>query len=311
VPFAAATVTEKVKKALRIGRAGWLARRFAPDVFVCVGLGKTANFIARALPFSTFTIAQDFIHGRFANDPLLESAANAFDAIGVQTPTMVTALRNAGFRTRPVNWVPCIPKAPVIGYIKLAATAAEGVRLAYFGRVVRHKGLDLLFEALAQTGLQLSVTLDIWGGGEDACRLTDRCKELGIAQVVSFRGEYPDGLEGALLMCSYDAIVVPSTGCEGLPLILIEAMAYGIPFLATDVGSMGECCEDNPDSVLVKPEADALREGLVKLVRMVLSGEFDPERLRRYYERRFSRVTMQLRWLECLNAPEAFFRVED
>jgi glycosyltransferase involved in cell wall biosynthesis len=309
VPLSAHSASARMTKAFSVGRAAWLARRFQPDVFVSVGLARTANVVAHILPRSTFKIAQDFIFGRPTNDPLLRSSSRVFNAIGVQTPSMVTSLLDAGFRARPVNWVPCIPQAPIAGCLKLARRAVDSVRLAYFGRIARNKGLHLILEALANAEFAIPVTLDIWGSGEDILELRWRCNELGLLDQVSFCGDYPSAREGAILMCSYDSIVLPSTGCEGLPLILIEAMAYGLPFLATDVGAISECCDGNPDSILVKPEVEALRDGLIQLVKMVRSEELRPERLRRFYDLRFSRSVMQQRWLECLNAPEAFFNV--
>ena len=309
VPLSANSIAEKLSKAFCVIRVAWFARKFAPDVFVSVGLAQTANIVARVLPQSTFKIAQDFIFGRSAADPLLRSAEKVFDAIGVQTHTMATALLNSGFRARPVNWLPCIPEAPIEGCFKQARQKVESVQLAYFGRIVRHKGLHLVLEALANAEFSIPVTLDIWGIGEEIVRLRSQCDELRLSDQVAFCGAYPSGREGALLMCSYDAIIVPSTGCEGLPLILIEAMAYGLPYLATDVGAISECCEGNPDSVLVQPDVEALREGLIQLVDLVRGEGLSPERLRRFYDHRFSRSAMQQRWLECLNAPEAFFNV--
>ena len=56
-------------------------RRFKPELFVAVGLAKSAELIARCLPRKTFRIAQDFIFGRSPNDPLLKRLPSAFDAL--------------------------------------------------------------------------------------------------------------------------------------------------------------------------------------------------------------------------------------
>jgi glycosyltransferase involved in cell wall biosynthesis len=301
------TWRSRLAKAFHVGRAAWLARSFAPDVFVSVGLARTANVIARALGSSCYTIAQDFIFGRSVDDPLLKSAASVFRAIGVQAPSMVAALRESGFKSRPVNWIPCLPESPIEGLEKHQRTPDGTVRLAYFGRLAANKGLDLILEALCATDLALTVKLDIWGTGAEGQRLSERCGELGLAPTVKFLGGYPKGERGARLMCEYDAMVLPSTGSEGLPLILLEAMAYGLPFMATDVGAVRDCCEGNEDSILVEPRAASLRQGLRETVRRVLAQEFKPERLRQYHKRRFTYSLMVERWRQCLYAPEAFF----
>jgi hypothetical protein len=84
-------------------------------------------------------------------------------------------------------------------------------------------------------------------------------------------------------------------------------MAYGVPYLAADVGAIRDCCENNPDSILVRPDTTALREGLMQLVQKLIDNQFSPERLKAYYERQFSRGVMQQRWRECLQSPKVFF----
>jgi glycosyltransferase involved in cell wall biosynthesis len=307
VPHSSAGPPGKLAKAASLGRAALSARQFSPDVFVSIGLARTANFIARALRPSCFKLVQDFIFDRPVDDPLLKSAASVFDGLAVQTSSMVASFRNAGFRGCPINWLPCFPDAPVEGCARQPRSWDGSARLAYFGRLERHKGIDLLLEAMAGLDKAESFTFDVWGSGSEERRLAGRREALGLARAVSFKGPYPAGPEGARLMCEYDALVLPSTGCEGLPLILLEAMAYGIPFLATDVGAVRDCCEDNPDATLVDPNVDALGQGLRKALGMMAAQEFRPERLREYYRRRFSYEVMADRWRQFLRAPEAFF----
>ncbi|HUP04107.1 MAG TPA: glycosyltransferase [Bryobacteraceae bacterium] len=220
---------------------------------------------------------------------------------------MAAAFRKGGFDACPINWLPCFPDAPAEGCAKQARPWDGQVRLAYFGRLEQHKGLDALLEALASAGDAAGFSLDIWGSGREERNLNALRVQLGIAQSVQLRGAYPGGVEGARMMCTYDAIALPSTGCEGLPLILLEAMAYGIPFLATDVGAIRDCCQDNPDAILAQPRLDAIAGGLRELARRFESGELCPDRLRDYYRRRFSYEVMAERWRECLRAPQAFF----
>jgi glycosyltransferase involved in cell wall biosynthesis len=307
LPNSATTARGQLAKAVGAGKAACLARRFSPDVFVSEGLARSANLVARALRPSCFKIAHDFIFGRTVDDPLLNAAANVFDAIGVQAPSMVTALRNVGFTRRPINWIPCFPEPPADGCRKQRAPWTGNVRLAYFGRLAANKGLDLIIGVLSGAGFSVPVSLDVWGTGSEAQHLSTQCDELGLSQSVKFLGRYPSGPDGGRLMCGYDAIVVPSTGCEGLPLILLEAMAYGVPFLATDVGAIRDCCECNTDAVLVEPTSEAIRVGVREIVKRIAGLEFEPERLREYYRRRFSYSVMAERWQQCLQAPEDFF----
>ena len=108
-------------------------------------------------------------------------------------------------------------------------------------------------------------------------------------------------------MCSYHALILPSTGSEGLPLILLEAMAYGIPFITTDVGAIRDCCEGNVDCLLVRPDPKDLTGALVEMVKRIQSAFLRPDRLRSWYEAHFSPNVMSSRWRQFLVNPSQFF----
>jgi glycosyltransferase involved in cell wall biosynthesis len=158
-------------------------------------------------------------------------------------------------------------------------------------------------------GVEVAVPIEvhIWGDGPDRDRLESCVRSLRLAGAVNFMGCYPKQAAGAALMCSYDALVLPSTGSEGLPLVLLEAMAYGIPVLATDIGAVRDCCKDNPDFLLTSPTLDGLNSGISELVRRLMNNDFDKERLRAHYTRHFSHDAMAERWRNCLRSPTQFF----
>lgn len=308
LPYSGASFTDRVHKAFTTAHAALLARRFDPDVFVCIGLAYTANAIAKCLKPSCFKIAHDFIYGRSLDDKLLASTVRSFDAIAQQSPSMLTFMLDAGFKSLPVSWLPCFPEPPSDGYLKPRKQQSESyVKLAYFGRLAANKGLGLIISALAQIGDDYPFRLDIWGSGPESDLLAAQCLRLRLDTLIQFKGRYPKGSEGAALMCEYDGLVVPSTRMEGLPLILLEAMAYGVPFLATDVGAIRDCCQENADAILVKPNVDALRIGLEEMIQKITAQEFCPERLRAYYLQHFAYDVMVARWRSCLSSPREFF----
>ncbi|MEQ1747872.1 MAG: glycosyltransferase [Prosthecobacter sp.] len=298
----------KFRKCLKLIGAGRQARRFAPDVFIAVGLAKSASFIASRLSNKTFSVAQDFIHGRLIDDPLLVGTLTSFDALAVQSPAMVPALQNQTTEILPLNWLPCFPQSPIAGALYDPPPADSGVKLAYFGRLAANKGLPMLIEAFVAVLLANDTILHIWGEGEIGEELCHLIGAHDMQNRVRLMGRYPSGEEGAQLMCSYHALILPSTGSEGLPLILLEAMAYGIPFIATDVGAIRDCCEGNMDCILVQPEPKALASALVEMVRRIQSAHIKPDRLRSWYEAHFSTTMMSSRWRRFLDNPSMFFR---
>ena len=286
-------------------RAAERARQFAPDVFVAVGLAKSATLIARYLPKKTFRVAQDFIFGRRPDDPLLKPLRYVFHALAVQSPSMLGALRAQAFDALPLSWLPCFPDPPQLGFAREERNGRNGVRLGYFGRLAPNKGIDLLLQALASAKLASPVTLDIWGGGSESETLKKLATTLPCQDVVQFKGRYPEGAECARLMCTYDGLVLPSTGLEGLPLILLEAMAYGVPFLTTRVGAIPDCAND--DTVLTDPTVDSIRSGLEQFVARASANQFSTSRLQRHYANHFSHEVMASRWREMMSDPKRFF----
>ncbi|MBY0424736.1 MAG: glycosyltransferase, partial [Cytophagales bacterium] len=122
-----------------------------------------------------------------------------------------------------------------------------------------------------------------------------------------FKGEYPTGTEWANLMVSYDCLVLCSTDTEGLPLTLLESMAYGLPFVTTDVGAIRDCCINNPDVVLVLPNFQSIKLGLEDMKEKLDSKVINHKRLKQYYVDNFSQEIMESRWRTFINNPRHFF----
>jgi glycosyltransferase involved in cell wall biosynthesis len=300
-----------VRKALGVLNVVLKAWKFQPDIYVCVGLNNSSNLIARFLGERCFKVGQDFIAKRTIEDPVWESSRNVMDGLVVQAPSMLRYWKDLGTDTTNVNWLPCFPEVPVAGILKQEReVSTNGVKLGYFGRLAGNKGLDLLLSALADPNTPKNVNLDLWGDGQEEAALRQLVIKLGLQRVVRFLGPYPSDLEGAALIASYDAVVLCSTGMEGLPLILLESMAYGVPFLATNVGAIEDCCRDNPDAVLVSPTAESIYKGIIRLVQMIENGHFDAHRHQTFYDNTFSHRVMGIRWRKFFNNPNYFFHAQ-
>jgi len=295
------------QKVRQLSRSAIRSRGHKPGIFISVGLAKASSMIARFLPRRTFRVCQDFISDRALADPLLACSNRAFDAIAVQSPSMIGLLQEKGYSALPLSWLPCFPESPVEGFHRVAG-GCESIRIAYFGRLAPNKGLDFFLRAFASLQFATPVVFEIWGRGNESDKLKQLAKDLNLGEVVRFCGQYPTGVEYAKLMCSYDGLVLPSIGVEGLPLILIEAMAYGVPFLTTRVGAIPDCCDDNSDAILVEPNLEALRAGLQEFVGRLIANTFSTERLTHYYQTHFSFDVMAQRWRSMLADPSTFFR---
>ncbi len=93
--------------------------------------------------------------------------------------------------------------------------------------------------------------------------LEAQARHLGVAHQLRFLGQREDVRE---LLAVCDVFVLPSLS-EGMPLSLLEAMAAGVPPVATRVGGMAEVIEDGKTGLLVPPaDSNALAESIVILL---------------------------------------------
>ncbi len=117
----------------------------------------------------------------------------------------------------------------------------------FVGRLVRQKAVDVLLEAFAR---QASGILLLAGQGEDREKLKARAASLGITSRALFLGVRYDI---PALMKAADCFVLASRW-EGFGIVLAEAMACGIPIVATTVDGIKEVVDDGTSGILVPPE---------------------------------------------------------
>lgn len=134
--------------------------------------------------------------------------------------------------------------------------AAEGLSLPpeYFlfvGRVAANKGLPDLLEAIAALPPAVRLPLVIMGAdwGERA-GLAERARRLGIDASVRWLGHVPDRPAYCAVLRGARALVLPSEW-EAYGFVLIEAMAAGVPVVATSVGAVPEVLDEGRRGRLV------------------------------------------------------------
>ena len=131
------------------------------------------------------------------------------------------------------------------------------LRLCLVGGIDPRKGQDIAVAALAQLRERgVEATLELVGREVDrefATAVRDAAQRLGVAQSVGFVGEVGDAgphLDRA------DIAIAPSRG-EWTPLVLMEALARGLPVVAARVGGVQEIVSDGESGLLVAPEDPA------------------------------------------------------
>jgi glycosyltransferase involved in cell wall biosynthesis len=140
----------------------------------------------------------------------------------------------------------------------------EGVlRLLFFGRILKYKGVDVLTEAYRlMKDENLPIRLTIAGEGTIDGRLIERIKELGIRLLNYWISD--DAL--CRLLSDTDIIVLPyKKASQSGPASI--AVALGIPAIATKVGGLTEQIHDNVNGFLVEPNSP---EGILIAVKRIL-----------------------------------------
>jgi glycosyltransferase involved in cell wall biosynthesis len=138
------------------------------------------------------------------------------------------------------------------------------LRIGVVARLSPEKGHAHLFRAFRRF-LQRGFEAEMLVVGEGSLResLQQLAARLGIADRVQFSGLVPNVPE---FLRSVAISVLPSLAAEGLPLTILEAMATGLPVVATDVAGAGEVIEDGVSGLLVPPgDEQALADALARL----------------------------------------------
>jgi glycosyltransferase involved in cell wall biosynthesis len=159
----------------------------------------------------------------------------------------------------------------------IAAAAGPGarqpgtpLRLLYVGRVAPDKGLDTLLAGFAAAARQLgpeTLRLDLvgWAAHGERARLETELERLGLSHRVHFHGPQPYGDALFEWYRAADVFVLTSPS-EGTPRALVEAIAFGLPVIATAVGGIPDVVSDGEHGCLVTPDAPAdLAEAIVAL----------------------------------------------
>ena len=162
------------------------------------------------------------------------------------------------------------------------------------GRLIHEKGYDLLLHAMALLGDRYPRwSLSIAGDGPLKHQLQQQAARLGLGNHVTFLGKvaHPHAV-----LCQTDVFVLPSRS-EGFPNALCEAMACGLPVVATDCRlAPREIIRHGVDGLLVEPEnPQALADGIQRLMSNEPLRARLAERAPEVLER-FSLEKVMLRW---------------
>jgi len=162
----------------------------------------------------------------------------------------------------PAERVVVIPNGVDVDRVRCERAPTQGFAFGALGSLVPAKAHDTLLRAFARAELPASTRLRIAGEGPLREPLTALAEELGIAPRVDLLGQVEDVAE---FFAGVDAFVHPSRE-EGLPLALLEAMAAGLPVIATRLPALSAALDDGAAGLLVpRDDPDALARALERV----------------------------------------------
>ncbi len=255
-----------------------LIRRVQPSVVHTHGYRSDlmAGMAAGSLRIPRVATAHGFTGGDSKNrayEWLQGQALRRFEAVVAVSRTMVEWLRRHGVKADRIHllrnaWRP----GPLLS--RAAAREALGISsqalaVGWVGRLSHEKGPDIFLEAMALLP-ELQVEASVLGEGALRPSLEAAAERRRSPSRIRWLGAVPNA---AAHLPAFDALVL-SSRTEGTPMVLLEAMAAGVPIVATAVGGVPDVLSTEL-AWLVPPESP---EGLAAAIRECLTDRALAER---------------------------------
>ncbi len=256
-------------KALALGR--WCRREGVDHIH-----GEFAGHPATAAMIAAETAGIPFSFSAHANDIIVSQAllvdkaqrASFVRSISRYNIAFLDALRD--FPTDKLRLVRCGVPRTLIRKDGPPAPMSGPLRILYVGSLIKKKGVSHLIDALAALPPDLDWTARILGGGDLAETLIAQSRALGLEDRIRFDGPQPAEVVAQAFEHAHVAVVPSIVGSqgriEGIPVVVMEALAHGIPVIASALSGIPELIEDGVTGFLTQPEDHAaISEALQKI----------------------------------------------
>jgi len=269
---------------------GWLIRRGCGARLVTSWYGAELRLVKGSLPWLR---------------PFLRWALGTSDqVVAISSHTAREVAEVSAVRPRVIPYTIGFTAAGDAG----ARTAPrDGLGVLFVGRLVERKGVRYLIEAVQRLAPHRRARLVIIGDGPERERLAEQVRRGGLEGRVELRGRVSDReLRQAYADASVlvlPAIVDTRGDTEGLGVVLLEAMSYRVPVVASDLGGITDIVTGEENGLLVPPaDAAALAAALERLAAdAALAGRLGNAGYRVVQER-FSWPAILAQWETCYAA---------
>ncbi len=285
----ARTVYQSVRLAAEIRRRG-ITHVHAHFATVAASVAQLAASWAN-VPFTVTAHAKDIFHDSVTSQQLRTVLRGAARVITVSDFNLRYLTHTVGL---PLDHITRIYNGLDLARFTRIAAPPTARRIVFAGRFVAKKGLDDLIRACALLRDRgVTFTCDLVGSGPEEAAVRGLIQQLQLQHQVRLPGPMPQqqlfGVMGSAAVFAAPCIVADDGDRDGLPTVLLEAMALGTPVVATDIVGIPEIVRDGETGLLVparNPEqladalarvldSPALREDLARRARSLVEQEFD------------------------------------
>jgi len=287
------------EQASSVYQAAWLARevRLKGITHLHAHFGTVATSVARlashfaGIPYTFTAHAKDIFHESVEAEDMRRKLSDAANVITVSDYNLEYLQQTYGDAAARVQR---IYNGLDLGQLAYKSPLHRPPQIISVGRLIEKKGVPILIDAcaiLANRGCQFNC--QIIGSGSLEAELRQQIQQLGVQSIVEIIGPRPQNevfeqvQKAAVFAAPY--VIGKDGNRDGLPTVLLEAMALGTPCVSTDVTGIPEVVRDEETGLMVpqhdpKALADALerllteptlRVRLATQARQLIESEFD------------------------------------
>jgi glycosyltransferase involved in cell wall biosynthesis len=283
-----------------------LIDRFSPDIYLAVGTGWNL-FVP---PLLSQSIARRIFYEVMSGKPSgwqdsRWCVRGGFDEVIGQSPIVAKTFAQCFDWKKTVSAIPALPEP-----LELTATLPTitsnvvefgQAKAALFSRLEPHKQAFWLVQQWDSLKDFLR-ELHIHGTGSEETLIRNYIEAREIGDRVKCFGRYPEGQAYVDLLSSYDLTLLPTIGAEGAPLVLLESMACGVPFVACGVGGIPDYGVNNPNVSIVPPDGKVFISGVKHMVHKLANSQIDQLQLQQFYLNHYSYKVLKNTWLSYLES---------
>lgn len=174
------------------------------------------------------------------------------------------------------------------------------LKACYFGRLINYKRPQLLAEVFGEVE-DLVGEYHVFGAGPEEETIRNLASSQGFENRITCHGRYPNGTEYYELLEEFDFLVLPTIGPEGSPLVLLESLACGVPYVSCDTGGIRDYLYPEGHCMVVGPSKDDFVKGIRKLCENLIAGKVTRKSLQESYQKNYSFNACKKNWNDEIN----------